>query len=474
MIIKKETTEYLPRRRVFLKLGGMALASTFVGGFAMPLKVRAAGKANPRRNARYVLFIELPGAISPPDSWDFKETKETPKDFFPEKVFSEFYVSKTLFPNYDKWMTRASLVRSMRANELVHFPGQYHTQTGRNLNVAVAKEIPAFGSIIASELEKERRESDVLPTYVSFNLSRGRVGGVGSGFLPAQFSGLDLDTTSVFSSFASDEVDEKGGSALDKRWQSRGRMEEVSPFNDAIGETVSEYKSFYEYARRILNDSRWKKIFKVTEEEKKRYTNDFGISCLLARNVLAADAGARFIYINDCGAGGNGPWDHHTSIFDRRKNVNLYTTCNSIDRGIANLVQDLSTMPGKESGKTLLDETMIVVTSEFGRTPAMNAAQGRDHYGACYTTIYLGAGVKQGRIIGKTDDTCTKTVDAGWKYKQRPAMDNTVATIYSALGIDWTKSIKNTPSGRDYDYVQTAPIGGSEFNAVDEIAELFV
>jgi hypothetical protein len=88
--------------------------------------------------------------------------------------------------------------------------------------------------------------------------------------------------------------------------------------------------------------------------------------------------------------------------------------------------------------------------------------------------LFIGGGVKAGRIIGKTNDDCSKCIETGWSHKQQPNMDNIVATMYSALGIDWLKRVDNTPSGRAYDYVQTAPIGGSEFISNDSIDELFV
>jgi hypothetical protein len=83
----------------------------------------------------------------------------------------------------------------------------------------------------------------------------------------------------------------------------------------------------------------------------------------------------------------------------------------------------------------------------------------------------MGGGVKPGRIIGKTDGY--KVVDMGWKYKEQPMMDHVVSTIYSALGIDWSKTIDDTPSGRAYEYQQTAPLGGPEFIPLDEIYDLY-
>jgi uncharacterized protein (DUF1501 family) len=103
----------------------------------------------------------------------------------------------------------------------------------------------------------------------------------------------------------------------------------------------------------------------------------------------------------------------------------------------------------------------------------MNPVEGRDHYRTVYTSLFVGGGVKGGRVIGKSNADGSEAIDTGWKHKEQPFMDNCVATIYSALGIDWMKKIENTPSGRAYEYVQTAPIGGGEFISDDEIAELF-
>jgi len=114
------------------------------------------------------------------------------------------YMSRALFPKLSQEMHRVSLVRSMRAPELIHFNGQYHTQTSRALNVAIAREIPAFGSVIAHELEPSRRDADTFPTYVSTNLTKARAGSIGCGFFPTRSTGLDLDPMTVFEAFGGD------------------------------------------------------------------------------------------------------------------------------------------------------------------------------------------------------------------------------------------------------------------------------
>ena len=456
-------------RREVLKWGGAALTAAYLGEVIAPPKLKAAGKANPRGTARNCVVILMGGAISHVDCWDFKETRSTPKDLDVQKLTSDISLSRTLFPHAAEYIDRIALVRSMRANEMIHFIGQYHTQSGRALNVAVAREIPALGSVVAHELESQRRESDTFPTYISMHLAQSSNGAIGCGFLPTRTTGLDLDPNTAFDTFG-------GGSGgadetLERRWRLLQELEKVAGAGRAaMGKKAVDYKTFYADAHRISADPRWSGVFKASVQDLEGYGKDeYGRGLILARNVLRADAGTRFIFVDD----GN-RWDQHSYIFDRSKRVNHYVNCERFDKGFSSLVKDLSSSPGRNPGKTLLDETLIVATSEFGRTPGMNAVAGRDHYRYAYTTLFAGGGVKGARVIGRTNEDGSAVVDTGWKHKrQQPFMDNCVATVYSALGIDWMKVIENTPSGRVYEYVQTAPIGGGEFISNDEIAELF-
>lgn len=466
--MERRLSDLIPTRREVLKWGGVALAGTWVDRLAGPLQLRAAGKANPRGSARNCIFIEMGGAMSQMDCWDFKETRWTPKDLDVTQVASDLYMSQTLFPQLSKEMKRVSLVRSMQAPELIHFNGQYHTQTGRTLNAAIAREVPAFGSVIAHELEPQRRETDTFPTYVSTGLTKARAGSIGCGFLPTRTTGLDLDPSVVFEAFGGS----MGGAdqLLEERWRLLTEIAKVSGKEQAsLGSRASDYQVFYNDAYRILNDPRWPKVFQASQQDKDRYGDDeFGLGCILARNALASDAGTRFVYVYD-----GDRWDHHSGIFDKTAEWNHYRTCTRLDKGLISLMNDLQAMPGKKPGASLLDETLVVVTSEFGRTPDMNPVAGRDHYKGTYSTMFFGGGVVGGRIIGKTDTDGGKCIDPGWKYKGQPFMDNTLATIYSALGIDWKKAVKNTPSGREYVYVDSVSLGGSEMIDNEEIAELF-
>ncbi len=453
-----------------MKWAGLSFAGSAFPGLMRPLRVGASGKANPRATARNCIFIELAGGISQADCWDFKESRRQPSDLDVRRVLPDVFLSKTLFPQLSNDMQQIALVRSMRAQELVHFNGQYHTQTGRAINAAIAKEIPAFGSIIAAELDSQRRDSDSFPTYVSASLGKSLAGPIGAGFLPSRFAGLDLDAKTVFQSLGADRDSAGVNRIMEARWNRLAVLSKIWRSRRAdLGDKASDYEAFYQGAYKMLNDPRWAAVFRVTSEERRRYGDDeYGLGLILARNLLAANAGTRFVYVYD----GN-LWDQHTRIFDREAEHNHYGNCYRFDKGFASLLKDLSVIPGSRSGVKLLDETMIVAASEFGRTPEINPMGGRHHWRFAYTTLFAGGGVRGGRVIGSTDAVAANTIETGWKHKEQPRMDNVVATIYSALGIDWTKTIENTPSGRTYKYVETAPVGGSELISDDTIEELF-
>jgi hypothetical protein len=474
-------------RRELLKLFGVTAGGAMAESAVWPLKVQAQSKkVTPRNNVRNVLVIQNCGAMSPQECLDFKDTWYTAKDLDIQKINSEFSISKTIFPNYEKWAPRAALVRSMYENSLVHFSAQYHTQAGRALNAAILREIPALGSIVAMELDSQRRESDTFPTFMSFDLWNARCPQIGSGMLPARFAGLDINTANVFSSFGG-EGDSETNSVLAKRWEGMGRLSEVSPVGkQPIGGKADEYPAHYEYAFKILTDARFKKVLNLSEQDKVRYgvpkdtgAAKIGLAMLLARNVIAADAGARFLWVTNSYNGGNGSFDNHVGLYGRGAaapkgaQLSIYDSGPRFDAALSSFVEDLSRMPGKAPGKTMLDETMIVLLHEFGRTADMNPAGGRDHWGKAFTNLFLGGGIKPGRVIGKTDETGAAVMDVGWDHKEQPMMDHVTSTIYSSLGIDYSKKITNTPSGRAYEYQQSAPLGGPAFIPQTEIAELF-
>ncbi|MEW6736416.1 MAG: DUF1501 domain-containing protein, partial [Acidobacteriota bacterium] len=186
-------------------------------------------------------------------------------------------------------------------------------------------------------------------------------------------------------------------------------------------------------------------------EDKTRYgINPFGVSLAVARNLLKADRGTRFIEVDQYG------WDHHNGIYEEgRGSYGLFVQATELDLGLSALIDDLAAAPGSVAGKSVLDETIIVVIGEFGRTVGeLNRARGRDHYPYAFSGLFLGGGVKGGRVVGATDDKGAGIVDFGWEHKRAIYFTDVVTTIYSAMGIDWTKTVSDTPSGRIFKYTE--------------------
>ena len=166
------------------------------------------------------------------------------------------------------------------------------------------------------------------------------------------------------------------------------------------GRDVDAFEDFSDTAKQLLTDPRWPAAFKITDEDRKRYGNTgVGLACALARNVLAQDAGTHYIHICQHG------WDHHKHIWDRSTPDNHYKLIAEFDPAAASLIEDLAATPSKATpGKMLLDETLVVLMSEFGRTPgALNHMAGRDHHKYVFPAMFAGAGVKGGLVVGATD-----------------------------------------------------------------------
>lgn len=451
-----------------LGAGGFGLLGASLHGL-WPAQMKAASsgfKARPRGSARNVIFYEISGAISHIDSFDFKESAGTQKDFDVRRLANGVYLPHALFPRMESIMDRVAIVRSFVSHEEVHFRGQYYVQTGRPLNVAFAREIPSLGSVIASELEAKRRTEDTFPTYVSFALETNQVGALSTGFLPPQYSVFDLNPQQALKGMA---LDQQAIELLEERWRVLAGLRDLERERmKGLGRSISAFEDFSITAKRLLTDARWPAAFQVSDEDRKRYGNTApGLSCALARNVLKQDAGTRYIHICQHG------WDHHRRIWDRSVEDNHYKLISEADPALASLIEDLATTPSKATpGKMLLDETLVVMMGEFGRTPGpLNHVAGRDHHKHVFPALFAGAGVKGGVVLGASDKDGARCVETGWDKKEQPRIENVVATIYSALGIDWSKEIHNTPSGRAYAYVDS--LGANGYIPIDDLTGIY-
>ena len=450
---------FLTRRELF-RLGSASAAGYYFLPLMKPVGARAAASVTPRATARFCVFVMLDGGQSHVDSFDLKEGAWTPSDFDVRTINADVRLPYALYPCLAGQLDKLALMRSAAAWDAVHGRAQYYVQAAHPLNLALKKEIPPIGAVVASEYAERRSDTDTLPPYVAINVTQSQAGLLNSGFLPAAYSPFHLNTNTDLSSFSPDT---EGKKELERRWELLKQFDERLR-NDAslAAKAYRDYNDHYESATRLMSDPRTSRIFHMGAEEKQHYGNTgTGDACILARNLIEADAGTHFIFLQQNG------WDHHKDIYDEK---NFYKLSRELDAAFSAFLDDLARIK-RADGRTLLEETLIICMGEFGRTPGdLTALRGRDHYQNAFTVLAAGGGVQGGRVIGKTDATGAQIIDFGWGVKRPIYMEDIATTVYSALGIDWTKSVKGTPSGREFYYVEplaaTAAIGNREISAL--------
>lgn len=429
-------------RRDLLRIGGVSMLGVNYLPL-IPTRAQAAGKVGPRGSARFCIFVMLQGGQSHVDSWDFKEGPWTPEDFAVKEIPGVGKWPSSLYPNLGERTDKFSLVRSLRAWESQHGRGQYYVQTAHQHNPALAKELPPIGAVVASEYAARRRPTDSLPPYVGFNTFP-QVGLIGPGLMPATYGPFHVNTSSDISSLAPPESEQEN---FQRRWELLKRFDSRLRTDPALEKKAyRDYHNHYEGAVNLMSDPRSSKIFSLPEEERKRYgENVTGDAFILARNLVTADAGTHFIFLT------HEDWDHHGKIYEPNS---FYKRSHEIDLCLANLLDDLEAAK-RPDGTSVLDETLVITMGEFGRTPGgLTNIAGRDHYPQAYTGLFAGGGVQPGQVIGATDAMGAEIVDPGWAGKRPIYMEDIATTIYSAMGIDWTKKIEETPSGRAFYYVE--------------------
>ena len=169
------------------------------------------------------------------------------------------------------------------------------------------------------------------------------------------------------------------------------------------------------------------KTFDITQEKGKVLENygknSFGEGCVLARRLV--EEGVQFVEVNSYG------WDHHKSIYE-----DFPKKASEIDQGVATLLEDLSQ-------RGMLDSTLVVLTTEFGRTPALDINTGRGHFPQAFSCLLAGGGIRGGRVYGKTSPAGSEVIE------NKVSVPNFNATIAHTIGLDVTKVVKS-PDGRPF------------------------
>jgi hypothetical protein len=298
--------------------------------------------------------------------------------------------------------------------------------TGHPFNQALT--YPAYGAVIA----KEQGDRKAMPPYVQLGTAIDqKYGGGAAGFLGDQYNPFILPGDASSPRFTVRDVVLPGG--IDRsRFQYRMKvLHAVDTWqrtmeSDSLSGPLQAAGTFYEKAYNLVTAPNAKKAFDIHSEDPRlrdRYgRNSLGQACLLARRLI--EGGVRFVTVTD------GGWDTHQNNFTALKSRLLPR----LDGAVASLIQDLA-------DRGMLGETLVVVLSDFGRTPKVNPSAGRDHWSTASIALLAGGGLRPGLAIGQTDALAEQPTEAPYYT------EDVAATIYHCLGIA-LDTTHTTPDGR--------------------------
>lgn len=435
----------------FTRRGAIRAGSIGLGLGMAELSGLRALAGNRASKAKSVIFVFLTGGLSQHDSFDMKP--EAPDD-----IRGEFKPIDSQTPGLQvcehlpllaERSNRYALVRSMQTNSNGHEPACHMLLTGRvdlppGFSLAKVPSPNEWPSIPAVVTYAQRNQRGNLPPAVvlpqpSVNEANKFRPGQYAGKLGSQWDAWHLDIAAKCAKgngacpecFRFDGSEFQHGSktvfetptlTLPDGGRNRlsGRIEllaEVQRQQRALERSADSFTEQRQQAVSVLTDSSISSAFDVENADPRlveRYgANKFGLSLLMAKRLV--EGGVNLVQVN---LGKNSSWDTHSRNF-----VNLRENLlPPLDRCVSALLDDLTS-----SG--LIDETLVIVTGEFGRTPKINKNAGRDHWGPVNTMLFAGAGVQGGNIIGASDRIAAEPT------RDRQTPENFAATIYDALGI---------------------------------------
>jgi hypothetical protein len=399
--------EHTLDRRLFLQ-GGMATAlGVGLGGLAAPRDSLWAEEL--KRQNRHVLLLWLAGGASQLETWDPKPGRPTGGPFraIPTAV-PGVHISE-LMPKMARLMNRVALVRSLDTKIGDHGQAAAMMQRGRRPEVGVA--YPDFGAVIARELGQ--RDSQV-PDYVSLYLAtEGRNSGrPDSGFLGGRYAAMTLE-----SALKPDNLAPPPGLSETEHTEREHLRRYLSEQFDR-GRKAAEVEGYNSTYARVRGLMRSDRLFDLEQEPaavRDRYgRTDFGQHALIARRLI--EAGVPMVKV------ARAWWDSHADNFESHREL-----VSELDHVMSTLLEDL-----RERG--LLESTLVITLSEFGRTPGINKDVGRDHFASAWSSSLTGCGIKGGTVHGKTDAD-GKTVSEG-----AVGAAELTATILQAVGINHRKN----------------------------------
>ncbi len=427
-------------RREFLQIGSLAAL-----GLSLPqyLWAKENGAIKPGNDNRSCIMIFNLGGPSHIDLWDMKPDapSEIRGPFNPIRTKSDAFEISELLPMHAKIADKFSLVRSCwHDGAAVHDAGWQMMQTGRRFTGGV--QTPHAGSVTSYLMG---RKTD-LPPFIVLPQLMGRGGGNLPNGQAGGFLGKAQDPFALMADPS--KADFKVPDLLPPDQIGAHRMDRRRTMRDIVDQAVADFEASedarlleenFHAAFRIMTSEQARNAFDLSKESKsvrERYgMNRFGQCCLLARRLV--ENGVRFVTINTfLTVFDEITWDIHgskpfTSIQGMKDIV-----CPMYDQAYSALIEDLEQ-------RGLLGDTLVANLSEFGRTPKVNPAGGRDHWPNCFTTYFAGGGVKGGRVVGASDPI-------GAYPAERPVKPgDIVATIFESLGFDHTTHLPG-PGGRPF------------------------
>ncbi len=408
-------------RRNFLRVGSLAAL-----GASLPGLLRAESLAATSRSEVSCILVWLQGGISHIDSFD-------PKPDAPSEIRGDFAAISTNVPGISlceplpklaAHQDKYSIVRSLDPKNGSHGVADAYVMSGHAFNPALT--FPSYGSIVS----REKGDREGMPPYVQIGQAiDARFGGGVAGFLGEQYNPFVLPGDPSSPAFRVRDVSLPAGVDRDRFTRRMKALHTVDTWQSRMesgSSPVEAADSFYKKAYGLITSPRAKTAFDLGKEDPRvrdRYgRHSLGQGCLLARRLI--DSGVRFVTVTD------GGWDTHQENF-RALKTNLLPR---LDSAISGLLQDLH-----DRGR--LDTTLVMVLSDFGRTPKVNPSAGRDHWSTSGVALLAGGGLRGGVAVGRTNALAEVPVEAPY------STEDLAATLYDRLGIPPTTTHK-TPDGR--------------------------
>jgi hypothetical protein len=438
-------------RRSFLQAGTAGMA-----GLTLPtlFGLQQAGAVDTAKakikNCITLFLVGSPGHL---DTWDMKPN--APEDirgaFRPIKTNANGIHICEHFPLMARMMDKVALIRSLHYNSgASHENGQRWMMTGHDFSENNPQ--PHSGSVISRVFgpKGDLPASIVLPGKIA-NTGTSTPHGQAAAYLGSAHEPFFLGGDPAKKDFqVANLLPPKGLSEfrVQSRRQLLGELDALQ--QRAESKAVHDHDTAYSRAFNLLTSPSTKKAFDLTQEPEKlrdRYgRNTFGQSCLMARRLI--EHGARYVTVNHFDTVFNiSCWDMHA---DGGGLDNTYADlerllCPQFDWAFTALIEDLEK-------RGLLQETVVAVLSEFGRTPKVNRRGGRDHYPAAWTNFLCGGNIRGGQAVGSTD----KIGAAPHEYPITPPQ--VIATIYAGMGIDLETTMMPGPGGRPIRLIEAQPI----------------